>query len=105
MNNGKLSDFSYLVWNDMVDKVKEILDYGLENGKTSYIWDETFCTYENTRIQPTDKTLTAQKFNSLRLNIDSRESTGIGEVKTGDIVYGSYFTTLTNTINTWIDNL
>lgn len=32
-NRGNLSDFSYLVWNDMVDKVKEILD-ALENRGT-----------------------------------------------------------------------
>lgn len=96
MNKGSLSDFSYLVWNDMVDKVKEILD------ATGGTWDSRFASYSATRMSFSDKKLTATRFNSLRYNIGIRYSTGIDTVYSGDIVYGWYFTTLANCINNWI---
>lgn len=95
-NKGSLSDFSYLVWNDMVDKVKEILD------ATGDIWNSRFASYSATRMSSSDKKLTATRFNSLRYNIGLRYSTGIDTVYSGDIVYGWYFTTLANCINNWI---
>ena len=52
---------------------------------------------------PTDKTLTAERFNSLRFNIGIFLSTGIPEVSSGDIVLGSYFLTLADSLNAWID--
>jgi hypothetical protein len=95
-NNGNVSDFSYLVWNDMVDKVKEVLD---ANGDS---WNEKYATYANTRMSSSSKTLTAAKFNSLRYNVGLHVSTGISEVSKGDIVYGWYFTTIMNCINKYI---
>lgn len=95
-NNGSLGDFSYLVWNDMVDKVKEVLDAkGLS-------WNSNFASYASTKMSYNDKVLTAERFNSLRYNIGLHYSTGIGTVSKGDIVYGWYFTTLANCINNWI---
>lgn len=95
-NNGSLGDFSYLVWNDMVDKVQEIID---ANGES---WHTNYATYAETRMSAGDKTLTAKRFNSLRFNIGTRVSTGIYEVSRGDTVYGWYFETLANCINKWI---
>lgn len=95
-NKGSLGDFSYLVWNDMVDKVQEILD---ANGDT---WNTKYASYSATKMSSGDKTLTAKRFNSLRYNIGLRYSTGITEVSRGDRVYGSYFITLANCINGWI---
>ena len=92
-----LNQFSYLVWNDMVDKVNEIIQ---ANGLT---WNNAFLSYSNTRMSPTDKLLTAARFNSLRYNIGSRYSTGIDTVSPGDIVYGQYFITFADCINGWID--
>lgn len=95
-NKGGLSSFSYLVWNDMVDKVKEILD---AKGMT---WNNAFMSYTATRMSGGDKSLTATRFNSLRYNIGLIYSTGINTVSRGDIVYGWYFITLANCINNMI---
>ena len=99
---GLLSEFSHKVWNDMIDKVSEIIS--LEND----VWYDNYDSVANTRMTSSDKVLTAQRFNSLRFNIGAREnapSTGITDRVAGDTVYGSYFTTLTDCINGWIDNL
>lgn len=95
-NKGSVGNFSYLVWNDMVDKVKEILD---ANGDT---WNTRFASYSATRMSAGDKKLTATKFNSLRYNIGLRYSTGIDTVYSGNTVYGWYFTTLAYCINEMI---
>lgn len=95
-NNGKVSDFSYLVWNDMVDKVKEILD------SKGLSWNSRFASYSGTLMSYSNKTLTATKFNSLRYNIGLHYSTGIDTVYSGDTVYGWYFTTLANCMNNMI---
>lgn len=95
-NKGSLSSFSYLVWNDMVDKVAEILD---ANGDS---WNSRFASYSATKMSGGDKTLTAVRFNSLRYNIGLHYSTGIDTVARGNTVYGWYFTHLADCINNWI---
>lgn len=91
------TEFSYRVWNDMVDKVKEIVDaYG-------YSWSTLYPSYSNTRMTSSDKAMTAARFNSLRQNIGAHYSTGISAVQPGDPILGSYFITLANCINSWID--
>lgn len=94
---GLTSDFSYLVWNDMVDKVQEILT------AKDLSWNSSFLSISATKMSSWDKTLTADRFNSLRYNIGLHYSTGINTVSKGDTVYGWYFTTLTNCMNNWID--
>lgn len=98
-NKGYVTDFSYIVWNDLVDKVKEILD------ATGGSWDASYTTFAAAKMTSSDKTLTAAKFNSLRYNIGSHYSTGIAEKIPGDYVYGWYITTLAECINGWIDSL
>lgn len=98
-SKGSTDEFSYLVWNDMVDKVYEILD------ATNDSWNSKYATYAATKMSSSDKSLTAARFNSLRYNIGLRYSTGINEVAKGDTVYGWYFTTLANCINNWIGEL
>lgn len=95
-NNGSLSNFSYLVWNDLVDKVYEVLD------ATGDSWNSKYATYAATRMSSSDKALTAKRFNSLRYNIGLRYSTSINEVSRGDTVYGWYFITLADCLNEWI---
>ena len=99
MDKTAVTNFSYLVWNDLCDKVKEILD------ATGGSWDSTYATYANTKMISSNKTLTATKFNSLRYNIGSHYSTGITDVAPNDDVLGSYFTKLASCINSWIDTL
>lgn len=96
-SNGKTSDFSYLVWNDMADKVREILE------SKNLTWNSRFATYADTKMSYYDKTLTAERFNSLRYNIGLHHSTGIDTVYRGDTIFGWYFTTLTYCMNNWID--
>lgn len=101
-NNGETSSFSYLVWNDIVDKVLEVLEASGEN------WDRngsTYLTAESTKMTSSDKVLTAARFNSLRWNIGLHSSTGISDRSKGDIVYGNYFTKLTSALNSWIDTI
>lgn len=95
---GNVADFSYQVWNDMVDKVDEASEAA---GTT---WDDTYLSWSETKMR-NDYTLTAAKFNSLNRNITKHVTTGIGVVAKGDPVYGSYFTTLMTKLNVWIDEI
>lgn len=95
-NHGAVSAFSYLVWNDLVNKVNDI------KVETGYSWNTKYLSLSNTLMTASSKTLTAARFNSLRYNIGIHESTGLNEVYTGDEVYGWYFTALTGALNTWI---
>lgn len=97
--NGLLTNFSYLVWNDLVDKVNAVCAFA------GYSWDTTYATLANTKMTSTSKTLTAVRFNSLLFNIGSHYSTGISEVSAGDDVLGSYFTTLATKLNDWLATL
>lgn len=94
--HGACSNFNYVVWNDMCDKVNQVLSY---IGDT---WRTTYAGFVPTKMTASDKTLTAVRFNSLRYNIGIHYSTGLSEVHQNDPVLGSYFTTLTDCINYWI---
>lgn len=98
-NKGAVSNFSYLVWNDLVNKVNETVE---SDGSS---WNSRYTTYNGTLMNSSNKTLTAQMFNSLRYNIGLHVSTGISEVSRGDPVYGHYFITLTDCLNQWINTL
>lgn len=97
--NGSTSDFSYKVWNDMVEKVVDI--WHAQGG----YWDTTKLSYDQTLMTASDRVLTAARFNSLRYNIGLNVSTGITDKSPGDVVRGSYFITLANCLNDWIDTL
>lgn len=101
-NKGLISDFKYTVWNDMVDKVSEILDYIGE------WWDTTYADLDDTKMTSSDKVMTAVRFNSLRnnirLNYTVSESQYPKAVK-GNAIMGSYFITIGKIINKWINSL
>lgn len=99
-SNGYVTSFSYLVWNDMCDKVQAVLDCAGITWSTHY-----GLTLAQTKMTTSSKVMTAARFNSLRYNVGSNYSTGISEVSTGDIIYGSYFTTLMTKVNEWINSL
>ena len=62
-NQGSVSDFSYLVWNDLVEKINEaVCEYG-------YDWVNHPLRFNKTKMTSTDKTLTADRFNSARYNV------------------------------------
>ena len=86
---GKVSDFSYLVWNDLCDKVLAVRQ---SKGGS---WDGRYLSLQATKMSANSKELTAARFNSLRYNVYS----GYPEVSRGDPVYGDYFIDLTNAVN------
>ena len=106
-NKTEITNFSYLVWNDMVDKVNETLTAFNDE------WYTTYGSLANTKMTATDRTLTAKRFNALRYNIencyyagdDTEVDTGIGKVKPGEDVLGSYFTKMMSTLNSCISDL
>lgn len=98
-SKGATSSFSYLVWNDLVNKVLEALSADGDSWSTH---NSTYLDSDSTKMSPSDKTLTAARFNALRWNIGRHYSTGLTDKSKGDVVYGSYFTTLTSALNSWI---
>lgn len=92
-NNGYLTDFSYLVWNDIVNKAYEVLT------SRNLSWNTDYATLSATKMTSEDRVMTAARFNSVWWNVGHMVSTGLSKVNTGDIIKGSYFVTLTNAIN------
>lgn len=98
-SKGYTRNFSYLVWNDLVDKIYEALQVA------GYSWNNRFATYDNTRMRSWDHIMTAARFNSARYNVGLHISTGLPTLYPGNPVVGSYFTTLTDALNTFIATL
>jgi hypothetical protein len=108
LNKTATTNFSHYVWNDLAYVVKLVMD------KAVGWWDGDYATYDDVVISDGGSyELTADMFNSLRNNIEIAGDTyiglgyrtGIGKVKSGDVVYGEYFLTLADYINACIDNL
>lgn len=98
-SKGRLLDFSHLVWNDMVDKVCEVLDANDE------VWDYRggLLTAENTKMTNEDREMTAQRFNSFGLN--AMNACGINRwtnVQRGDPIIGSVFIDTMESLNEYI---
>ena len=100
-SKGECADFSYLVWNDLIEKVAEVRKTGDEEPS----WNSSYLSKDDTKMSLEDKTLTAERFNSLWINIDTLKSTDISAQKSGNIVMGNYFITLTSKLNSYIDDL
>lgn len=98
--NGRTDAFSHKVWNDLCAVTRDALT------SKSRSWNSKYATYDNTIMSTQPYTLTAIRFNSLRLNIDQIANTGIGE-KTkynGELldsnkVIGNEFIILTDCLN------
>ena len=95
-NQGKLSDFSHLVWNDLCSKIQEV---DIATGRT---WNSKYASFYDTCMN-SDKVMTATRWNSALYNIGAYYSTGLSFHSTGDIIKGSYFITLASKLNEWID--
>lgn len=96
------TEFSYKVWNDLCAKTREV-----RSARGSSSWRSDFLSYSNTLMSSSDKVLTAEHFNSLRINIGSMQDVSSipYPVRKGEEVYGSYFLTLANALNDEIANL
>lgn len=101
-----VANFSYLVWNDLCDKVYECVQASDKIwGTTGGVNGATTPSYAATRMTQTDRVLTAARFNAIRQNIGARISTSISPVTPGQDVSGTYFFTLIEALNRWITNI
>ncbi len=100
---GRTYDFSHFVWNDLVENTYSLL---VINGGE---WNSNILSYEETLIEA-DGILTAEKFNSLRINIinsgwpwqyneERPDYIGRYNVHIGDKVFGSYILELAHKYN------
>lgn len=106
MSKGLITAFSYLVWNDFVDKVKEFLSYtgdgnkSIGTSKYGYSSTTSYSTLISAaKMTSSDKTITTKRFNIVNYCINVMNSTGITDRSSGNIIYGSYFTTLATKLN------
>lgn len=91
--------FSYLVWNDLVDKVDEVLR---ALGRTWYAYQ----SYGKSRCKVSiGETFSASKLNEVRYQLRSFASGAMYDRVAGEEILGSYITNLTNYINTAIDSV
>lgn len=95
----QLDGLSYLVWNDLCDKVNET---AIASGDA---WLTNWGTLSATKMSSGNKSLTAQRFNALKNNVGARESTGIQDVGVDSPIYWEYFLTIATKLNTWISSL
>ncbi len=99
-------NFSYKVWNDMVTKVGEFLEYkeyySEKIGTNSFGYTtSTKCStiLSKAKMTASSREMTATRFNALNCCICKMKSTGISKVAKGNIVRGVYFTTLMTKLN------
>ena len=98
-NKGNFSVLTASRWNDFCDRINATCIAARSS------WTTTYTTLSGAKASGSGATLTAAMFNSARLNIGSRVSTGIPEVSTGGTIYGWYFVTLQDKLNQWIASL
>jgi hypothetical protein len=111
-SSGNTAAFHRYVWNDLVNKVNQVLT------ALNLSWADTYGTISNTRINYAYEDLTAARFNAVRYNTrynswsweydvskpwytgraDFRGVGSVGE-NAADIVYGRYFLELTERLN------
>lgn len=97
---GRVDYFSHKVWNDLCAVTQDALK------SKNATWNSKYATYDNTIMSTSPYTLTAVRFNSLRLNIDQIANTGIGEktkyngvLLDSNKVIGNEFIILTDCLN------
>lgn len=93
---GGLEDFSYLVWNDIVNKTYEVVT---DRGGS---WNTTYGTLAETRMTAADKQMTAKRFNAVVWNLAQYVTPLVTRKAKGDAMLGEYFTLLTDSINNTI---
>lgn len=98
ISNSTSGYFSYKVWNDMVDKVAEVMTV------TRGGWDSYYMSQSATKVS-SGENLSARKFNSLRNNVDLLQASGVPYVSNGDPIYGEYFTKMMDAVNRRINNM
>lgn len=102
---GKVSNFNYLVWNDLVSKMNLYIEKWQEG-----VWDNTYLTLAKTKMTNLDKTLTSSRFKSLCWQIatwgghsEFKDLIDSGNFDKGKEVKAQYFFDFVNALNTEID--
>lgn len=90
---GKITAFKYTVWNELCAFVLEVLT------SKSMTWSETYDTYANALMTSTDRAMTATRFNALLDNVNRLSASGVEGQRTGNKIYGSYFTAIADAVN------
>ena len=93
VNRGPTTDFSYLVWNDMVDKANEVVQ------ARNHTWNTDYGTINETKASSVDKNITARRVNAVWWNMGQFITTGLSKKSPGDTITGQYFIDLANAIN------
>lgn len=90
--------FSYLVWNDLVEKTKEVITV------VGRLWVNYsgITSWEGCKVS-NGEAFSANKYNALRFQLGSVVSTGITDRNNGDEILGRYVTRLADVINEIID--
>ncbi len=96
VNKGKVKDFSHLVWNDMVDKLNEVIE------AEGYSWESDVATLARTKMTSTDRAMTAVRFNSFAGNMVGYGLSSWTSVKKGDPTIAQTFLDLVDTMNGYI---
>lgn len=97
-NKGLLTTLTRTRWNEFISWAITVIAYA----NTAY--NEGFDTIASTNKMGTDKILYATSFNNIRAKIDQLSSTGISTVSKGDIIYGHYFTDLSDAVNSYLNS-
>lgn len=105
--NGPTTDFSYTVWNELVNKVKTVAEADPNEGNWIRSPDDGILyTASQTKMSPNgSKILEADMFNALRYNVCEHVYTGIGIKSPLDPVIGQEFIKITDCLNIWITNI
>ena len=115
-NKGYVSDFSYLVWNDMIDKVNAVCNAVATpfvtatgtTGMSRYGWDSSYGSLAATKMSSTDRTLTAQRYHAFLINVSRGRGKALinpESIRSGGALYGVYLTDLMSVyLNEWIYN-
>ena len=98
-NEGAGEDFSYLVWNDLVDKINEVV---IAIGSS---WSSYYTTLADAKQSRAGQILTAKQYNAARQNVGAHYSTGIGEVNGDSEFTWSCIYDLAQKLNEWIDSI
>lgn len=93
--------FSYLVWNDLIDKVVDMRQ------AVGYSWTTDTGKYPSASgcKVSAGEAMSALKYNALKTNIGSIRSTGIPDVSPGDEITGYMLIHLTDVLNDIISDL
>lgn len=99
-SGGYVSNFSYLVWNDLCAKLNEVIT------RSGRQWQASTATLANTKMTANDRTMTAVRFNAVRDQLNQLgQTTGVPSVFSGDRVMAVYFVSIATCINQAINNL